>query len=89
MGQAPSTTTGGAFGVCYPVGANFRVVRIARQVEEFYSTAATPALALADAKAQQPNAWRKRTVIQSGAQDEFEYDVVSSDVATVDTGAAR
>lgn len=66
------------------------MVRIHKHVTEFYSTAGSVAAALAAAQAAPPTAWKQRHVwttsqsgLGQGIADDFEYDVVASDTATV------
>jgi hypothetical protein len=64
------------------VGTGYRVVRIHRHVTEAYVAAGSIAAALTAAKALPPSAWKTRAVLQTqpGLEDQFEYDVVASDV---------
>ena len=63
-------------------GTGYRVVRIHRHVTEAYVTAANIPAALAAAKALASQFWKERAVLQTQPQleDQFEYDVVASDV---------
>jgi hypothetical protein len=76
MAHAPSSN------LC-PVGA-YRVVRIHKMVTEAYITASSPAAAAALGPSLAPDQWISRKVLQTqpSLEDEFEYDAISSDIAT-------
>lgn len=60
----------------------YRVVRIQKHVTEAYIVAGSIAEAVTAAKALPQQDWITRPVLQTqpGLEDEFEYDVISSDV---------